>query len=289
MTIATHSSQPIWLRILRSPWVRLVVLGAILFSMMMVNNGFMATYKATPLVAIGITIGMGLAAIIIYIAYGRFVEGREVTELSTPKMGREWATGAMIGTGLIATCFLLLTLLGMYHVEGLNPVSYMLPAVAMALSAATFEELFFRGVVLKSIEDLAGSWVALVLASAIFGSTHLLNPEGTIVGALYVGIEGGLLLAAGYLLTRRLWLAIGMHMGWNYVQSAVFSGVVSGGVFDEGLFKAKFEGPDLLTGGSFGVESSILALVVCTTAGVVLAIMAQRRGHILPPPGRAAG
>jgi hypothetical protein len=68
------------------------------------------------------------------------------------------------------------------------------------------------------------------------------------------------------------------------VQSAVFSGVVSGGVFDPGLIKAKFEGPDLLTGGSFGVESSILALLICTTGGIVLVIMAQRRGHMLPPP-----
>lgn len=284
MTVATHTGQPLWLRILRFPLTRLLVLGPVIFYLMMVNNGFMDTYKGTPLVAIGITVGMGLVAIALYFAYGRIVEGRAVTELSTPQLGREWASGAIIGTGLIASCFGVLMVLGMYRIEGLNPVSYMLPGVAMALSAATFEELFFRGVVLKSIEDLAGSWIALVVASAIFGATHLLNPEGTLEGAIYVGIEGGLLLAAGYLLTRRLWLAMGMHMAWNYVQSAVFSGVVSGGVFDPGLIKAKFEGPDLLTGGSFGVESSILALLICTTGGIVLVVMAQRRGHMLPPP-----
>jgi uncharacterized protein len=288
VTLAAHSGQPLWLRIIRFPIIRLVVLGPIIFFMMLVNNGFMATYKGSPPVAIGITVCMALAAIAVYFAYGRIVEGREVTELSTPKMGREWAAGAIIGTGLIASCFAILGVLGMYRVEGLNPVSFMAPGVAMALSAATFEELFFRGVLLKSIEDLAGSWIALVVASTIFGATHLMNPEGTIVGAIYVGLEGGLLLAAGYLFTRRLWLAMGMHMAWNYVQSGVFSGVVSGSVFDPGLFKATFQGPDLLTGGRFGVESSIIALAVCTAAGIVLAIMAHRRGHILPPPGRTA-
>lgn len=284
MTVASLSGQPLWLRIARFPLVRLLVLGPIIFYMMMLNNGFLETYKSNPAIAIGITVCMGVMAVAVYFAYGRIVEGREVTELSTPGMGREWATGVLIGTGLIASCFALLLVLGMYRIEGLNPVAYMLPAIAMALSAATFEELFFRGVVLKSIEDLAGSWIALVVASAIFGATHLLNPEGTIVGAVYVGIEGGLLLAAGYLYTRRLWLAMGMHVAWNYVQSAVFSGVVSGGVFDSGLLDAKLEGPDLLTGGSFGVESSVLALVICTGAGIVMVVMARRRGHILPPP-----
>jgi membrane protease YdiL (CAAX protease family) len=198
--------------------------------------------------------------------------------------GREWATGALIGARLISGCVLILLVLGMYRVEGLNPVSFLLPALAMAISSGTFEELFFRGVLFKSAEDLAGSWIALVLSSLVFGFVHLLNPEGTITGAICISIEAGLLLAAACLLTRRLWIGMGVHMAWNYTLSAVFSGVVSGGVSDPGLLKSTFQGPDLLTGGSFGLESSIFALVLCTGAGIVMAILAHRRGHFLPPP-----
>jgi hypothetical protein len=54
-------------------------------------------------------------------------------------------------------------------------------------------------------------------------------------------------------------------------------------VADPGLLKATIEGPDFLTGGSFGMEESIFALIYCTTAGVILLIIAIRRGHILPP------
>jgi hypothetical protein len=43
------------------------------------------------------------------------------------------------------------------------------------------------------------------------------------------------------------------------------------------------QGPRLLTGGSFGVESSVLALVLCTTTGIVMLVMAARRGKIVPP------
>ena len=83
--------------------------------------------------------------------------------------------------------------------------------------------------------------------------------------------------------TRRMWLCIGFHMAWNYTQSAVFSGVVSGNDAQQGLIRPNANGPDWLTGGSFGVESSLLALVICTTAGIVVLAMAVRRGTIVPP------
>jgi membrane protease YdiL (CAAX protease family) len=284
VSAAEHSPQPVWLRILRSPLLRLIVLGPALFLMMMQSNWFMETFKDRPLISIGVTVCMALAALVLYYAYGRIVEGREVTELSTPGMGREWATGALIGAGLITGCVLILLGFGMYRIDGLNPATFLIPAVALAISSGTFEELFFRGVIFKSVEDMAGSWIALILSSLVFGFVHLLNPAGTIVGAVYISIEAGMLLAAAYLLTRRLWLAMGVHMAWNYTLSAIYSGVVSGGVSDPGLIRGTFEGPELLTGGSFGLESSILALVLCTGAGIVMAVLAHRRGHFLPPP-----
>ena len=284
MSEAGQSTQPLWLRILRSPLVRLIVLGPVLFLMLMKNNEFMSIFKDRPLITIGITVCMALAALAVYYAYGRIIERREVTELSTPGMGREWATGALIGAGLITGCVLILLGLGLYRIEGLNPASFLIPALAMAISAGTFEELFFRGVLFKSVEDMAGSWIALIVSSLVFGFVHLLNPAGTIVGAVYISIEAGLLLAAAYLLTRRLWLAMGVHMAWNYTLSAIYSGIVSGGVSDPGLIRGVFEGPQLLTGGSFGVESSGFALVLCTGAGIVMAVLAHRRGHFLPPP-----
>jgi len=279
----TDTAKPLWLRFLQFPLTRIVVLGAVVFFMMMLNNTFMLKLKPTPLLSIAATIGMGLA-IALYAGWGKFIERRLVSELSLPGMGREWATGAMIGAGLIATCVLILFVLGMYRIEGLNPWAFLLPAVAMAISSGTLEELFFRGILFKSIEDLFGSWIAVVVSSLLFGFVHLLNPQGTIVGALYISIEAGLLLAAAYLITRRLWIGIGLHMGWNYTLSAIFSGIVSGGDGDPGLIKSSIQGPELLTGGSFGLESSLFALCLCTSAGVILMVIARRRGHILPPP-----
>jgi len=284
VTDPTTARRPLWLSVLQFPLTRIIVLGAVIFYMMMINNTNLAMFKDDPKVAIINTVAMGVLAMAIYLAWGRFIERREVTELSVPGMGREWATGALIGAGLYVSCAGVLMILGMYRIEGLNPWTFLLPAIAMALSSGLFEELFFRGVVFRSVEELLGTWISLIVSSLLFGFLHLLNPGGTIEGAIYISIEAGLLLAAAYLVTRRLWMAIGFHMGWNYTQSAIFSGTVSGGVSDPGLIQSTIEGPDLLTGGSFGLESSILALILCTATGVILLVIAMRRGHILPPP-----
>lgn len=283
MTDPTTAQRPLWLSVLQFPLTRIIVLGAVIFVMMMMSNTNLGTYKDDPAMAIANTIGLGVLALIIYRAWGRFIERREVTELSVPGMGREWATGALIGAALYASCAVILMILGLYRIDGLNPWTFLLPAIAMALSSGLFEELFFRGVIFRSVEDLFGSWISLIVSSVVFGFLHLLNPAGTLEGAIYITIEAGLLLAAAYLVTRRLWMSMGFHMAWNYTQSAIFSGTVSGGDSDPGLIRSTIEGPDLLTGGSFGLESSILALVLCTTTGVILLMIALRRGHILPP------
>jgi membrane protease YdiL (CAAX protease family) len=283
MTETSVSVQPIWLRILQSPLTRLIVLGAMMLYFMGWAESRLNQFNDRPLLNVAIQIVLGLAAIFLYVAYGRFIERRDVTELSTRGLGREWAIGALCGAGLYTGCALILMLLGIYKVEGVNPLLFLLPNLAMAIKSGVFEELLFRGVLFRSVESIFGSWVGIVVSSLVFGLVHMLNPDATLGGAVYICIEAGLLLAAAYLVTRRLWICMGFHMAWNYFQSAVFSGIVSGSATDPGLLKATIEGPELLTGGSFGMEHSVIALVLCTTTGVILLMIAIRRGHIMPP------
>lgn len=284
MTDLTDRNRPSWLQNGLLPLVRIVVLGGGLIFLMAWAEGRIFLVKDNPLLGAAIALGLGLVAMAIYVGYARLVERREATELSLPGAGREFALGALIGAGLYTACAVILMILGIYQVEGLNPVSFLIPAIAMAVKSAIFEELVFRGVLLQSVESMLGTWAGVIVSSAAFGLVHLMNPDATIGGAIYITIEAGLLLGGAYLVTRRLWMAIGFHMAWNYVQSAIFSGIVSGAVNEPGLIRDTLQGPDLLTGGSFGMERSIVALILCTTAGVILLLIAKRRGHILPPP-----
>lgn len=270
-------------RVLRSPPVRVGVLGFVLLLMIGLNTDVMTSYAAQPWKSVQHIVAMAIAGLAVYCGYAWFVEKRVVSELALPGMRRELGTGVLIGAGLYAACELILMAMGIYRVKGLNPLSFMVPAVAMALSSGVFEELLFRGVLFRSVETWFGSWAALGVSSLVFGLTHLLNPQGTMEGALFIAVEAGVLLAGAYMLTRRLWLSIGFHVAWNYTQSAIFSSIVSGTDASQGLIRSTIDGPDYLTGGSFGVESSVLALVLCTSTGIVMVVMAAKRGRIVPP------
>jgi membrane protease YdiL (CAAX protease family) len=243
----------------------------------------MTSYVNQPVKSIQHIVALAIAGVAVYRAYAHFIEKRPVTELALPGMGRELGVGMLIGAGLYAVCELILMAMGFYRIQGLNPLSYMLPAIAMALSSGVFEELLFRGVLFRSVETWFGSWAALVVSSLLFGLVHLINPQGTIEGALFIAVEAGILLGAAFMLTRRLWLSIGFHVAWNYTQSAIFSSIVSGNDASLGLVRSTVNGPDALTGGSFGVESSLLALFLCTTTGIVMLVMAVKRGMIVRP------
>jgi membrane protease YdiL (CAAX protease family) len=270
-------------RVLASPPARVLLLGLVLLLMMGLNADVMTSYAEQPVKSVQHVIALAIAGFAVYVGHARFIEQRAVDELRVQGLWREFGLGLLIGASLYTVCELVLMALGIYRITGLNPLSFLVPAIAMAVSSSVFEELLFRGVLYRSVETWLGSWAALVVSSLVFGLSHLLNPQATLEGALFIAVEAGLLLGAAFMLTRRLWLSIGFHMAWNYTQSAIFSGIVSGNDAAPGLIRSTVNGPDLLTGGQFGVESSVLALVLCTTTGVVMLVMAVKRGKVVPP------
>jgi uncharacterized protein len=274
---------PMLLRVLQFPLIRLALLGAPLFACIAFSNTFMEENKGNALASIVAATAMVSLAMCIYFGFVRWIERREVTEFALPGMAKELGIGLLVGAGLYSGCMLILMILGIFRIEGFNPLSTMLPAIALAISSGFLEELLFRGALFRIVEEWLGSWVSIIVSSVVFGFGHLSNPDATMTGAVFISVEAGLLLAAAYMLTRRLWMSIGFHMAWNYTQSAVFGGIVSGGVAEPGLIKPILDGPILLTGGNFGVEASLTAFVLCTTAGVILLVMAKRRGQIMGP------
>lgn len=186
--------------ILRSPIIRVPVLGFILLMMMGLNTDVMTSFAGDPLKVVKHIVALAIAGFAVYYAYASLIEQRPVSELALSGMGRELGIGVMVGAGLYAACELSLMVLGIYRIDGLNPWTFMIPAIAMAISSGVFEELLFRGVLFRSVETWLGSWAALVISSLVFGLTHLINPQGTLEGALFIAIEAGMLLAAAFML-----------------------------------------------------------------------------------------
>lgn len=279
----TDAHVPPWLRVLQFPPIRLLLLGYPLFYCLGFSNAFMEENKGTPLAKTIAAAGMIALAMWIYVGFARYIERRPPSDLAFDPGLRELGLGMLLGSLLYTAGVLVLMVLGVARIEGMNPDSIMLPAIAMALSSGFLEELLFRGALFRIVEEWLGSWVSVVISSVTFGFVHLMNPEATLTGAIFISVEAGLLLAAAYMLTRRLWLGIGFHISWNYTQSAVFGGIVSGGVAEPGLFKTVITGPDLLTGGSFGLEASLVPCILATATGMFLAVRAVRAGHVVLP------
>jgi uncharacterized protein len=255
----TDSNIRLLLRILSFPFVSILFL---YFCLNYVNEaGFFRILEA-PNTLKSLFLGLMLIAnlLLVYGSFAYFVERRPITELALPRMGRELGIGLLLGFGLMTLCVLIAMALGLYRIEGIDNWQNLLPR-GIALSLPFQEELLHRGVVLGTLERMFGGWVALVVSSVVFGLVHLMNEGETLAGIASIVFVYGPMLAAPYLLTRRLWVGIGLHCAWNYTMGKIYSVNVSGNE-SEGLFKATFQGPELLTGGSAGMEGSLIAIGV---------------------------
>ena len=194
----------------------------------------------------------------------------------------ELGAGLLAGTALISLAVGLIALLGGYRATGFSASPQLLAPLAIGIGAGVIEEILFRGILLRVLDAWLGSWAALGITSLLFGLIHMTNPGASLVTALGLVIEAGVLLGAAYLLTRRLWFAIGLHIAWNAVQAGVFSSTVSGTGEQRGLLLAEMDGPAWLTGGAMGIEGSAVTVLLGLVVGIVLLVLAARRGHLLP-------
>ena len=120
------------------------------------------------------------------------------------------------------------------------------------------EELMSRGYHLQTIASGLNLFWGLVISSVIFGALHLANPNATWIGALGI-FFAGLFLGYAYIRTKKLWLSIGLHIGWNFFEGVVFGFPVSGlDIYH--MTRLNVSGPDLWTGGNFGPEAGLIIL-----------------------------
>jgi membrane protease YdiL (CAAX protease family) len=217
-----------------------------------------------------------------YRAYVKLIERRRGVEFGAQGAVRELGSGLVIGTALFSATVGVLAALGFYTVQGWRDPAVMIPVLAMSVGAAVIEELLFRGVIFRIIEASLGTWIALAISAALFGLVHLGNPNATWLAAAAISLEAGVMLAAAYVLTRRLWLPIGIHAAWNFTQGGIFSVAVSGSQTD-GLLVATLSGPSWLSGGEFGGEASVVTMLLCTALGAWLLVLARRRGNFVAP------
>jgi membrane protease YdiL (CAAX protease family) len=232
----------------------------------------------------------GLTAVLAVVVYRwvvRRTEHRPVTELARPGAGLAAGRGVLIGLALFGAVIANIALLGDYQVRGWGSVPGAVGLLGFMAAAAVTEELLFRGVLFRIVEERTGTGIALVLTGVLFGLSHLFNPHASLWGAIAIGIEAGGLLTAAYVATRRLWVPIGVHFGWNFAAAGLFGTEVSGNGTPQGLLDAVTSGSPIVTGGDFGPEGSLYSVLFCVLATCAFLSLARRRGLLVPRRKRA--
>ena len=194
-------------------------------------------------------------------------------------MGIGWAVSAVNFLAIIVCLFLC----GYYRIVTVEfDVASQLSWLSLFLLVGVVEEVIFRGILFRLITDKWNIAVGLTTSSLLFGLAHLGNPGATLWAALAIALASGWLFGMAYAYHQTIWVPIGMHWAWNYLEGGVFGCAVSGTPLDyRSLITPKISGTDLLSGGAFGPEASIICVAIGIGISIVYTVLYIKKKRML--------
>ena len=232
-------------------------------------------------------IELAIVCLIAYLAAVRGIERRAPTELSARHALPGLAIGTIAGIAMISLAFAILWVPGIFQAARTGTFGALGPGFVYMLAVAVREEILYRGLVFRLLAKVAGTWGALLLSALWFAGWHAGNAGATPMALVDVALSG-VLFGAAYAATGRLWLPIGLHAGWNFAEGSVFGTSVSGHDIGASLITGKLVGPDILTGGDFGAEASLVVMLVVLCAAAYLLWRTATHQRAEPPLWRVA-
>ena len=200
--------------------------------------------------------------------------------ISLKGRGKDLLAGLGVAVLLYAVGFGTSLLMGTVEIASVQWVPRdLLGTLLFFLLVAVTEEVMLRGFVLgRMLSAGMNRFVALFLSSALFSAMHLFNPNFALLPFVNI-LLAGCLLGASFLYTRNLCFPVVLHWFWNWLQGPVLGYEVSGMDSGETLLTLRLTGSDLLTGGSFGFEGSLLCTVLLVVGTLAIVAYYERRGR----------
>lgn len=199
--------------------------------------------------------------------------------LSWKGRSKEFLVGLLFAAGLYGIGFGISLLLGVVVVtEVVFQPSFLFSGLGFFLLVGVTEEFIVRGFILgRMLDGGVNKFLALFISAVIFSLLHLFNPNFTFIPFLNI-LLAGLLLGASYIYTRNLWFPIALHWFWNWLQGPVLGYGVSGSNLDGSLLRLHLPEPNLINGGAFGFEGSIVCSILMVL-GTLLIIRYYSRNN----------
>lgn len=282
-----HLDERMWYwRVLRFPltrivlWTPLILLGGYL-PVVLVMAGFgveVADAGGTQMLAAACFAPPGAA--FVYWLLVHFVERRSMSDLRRHGAMTEFGIGAAVGAALISVIVAIIALCGGYRITGVQPPLTVTYALGIAVVSGFVEEFIMRGLVYRITEESLGTWIAVIVSAILFGSLHAIHDGATLLGCVSIGLAAGPMMAFMYVLTRRLWMCIGLHVAWNFALVGIY-GAARSDNHAPSLLVSERRGPEFISGGSFGAEGSVVTMLVTLTLSAVLCAVAVRRERLV--------
>lgn len=223
------------------------------------------------------TIG-GLAATLIA---WRALQKFQPVELGFRGKPGDFFFGLLLGALSIAVIFGILFITNQVEVIGTKPniTTFTFVYIAVFVLVGFFEETFFRGYIMRSMQKNNNpTWLIYIVSAVLFSLVHLSNPNVAALGLINIFFVG-ILFAYMFDKTGSLWLPIGYHITWNYFQGTVFGFPVSG-LPPTGMYEMDVSsGSTILTGGTFGLEGGLMATLVIALGFMVTHLYTKKRSR----------
>jgi len=275
--------------VIQFPLVRIIIASLFLGPVFLLNKVFriVVTTSAPADIRTYFAYAEAIVFFFVFLAayglYAKFIEKQKAYEISSKLSLNEFGKGFLISFVLVGAVVANMAVIGSYMIAGWNPdKKVVIDLFIKFMIGALLEELIFRLIIFRITEELLGTWIALILQAVLFGFAHMANDNSTLFTSFSVIIVGGIIYTGAFMYTRRIWLALGLHAGWNFFQSGIF-GMPNSGTVYKGLIFPGIQGKEWITGGSWGIEASYIAILVVLIAGVYFIIKAKNANQIVLP------
>lgn len=257
--------------LIRQGWARALLLLAVYLLLSITAASYFHTLESW----IAASFVVGLATVYVFRVY---IDRKNFLSLGLHLSGiyPHAITGLLSGTALLVFGALMI-----YTLDGLrwtsvqfNGRSLLMSAVILLLVSFT-EELVFRGYILRNLTHSVNKWTAILISTALFAAVHTANAHIPATGVLSI-FAGGWLMGVVFIHTHSLWFPIAFHFSWNFLQGTVLGFPVSGLSLPH-LLEMDRKGPDLLTGGAFGFEGSLVCTLLLTAVAGIVSYIHLRR------------
>jgi len=275
-------------RIIQFPITRMIIAVLFVLPYLLFHNnviaGSLAAYSG-PLRSLFLNTDIVLSLailLLVYSLYVKWIEKRKAFEISPKGSLMEFGIGFLISFALVGFMVLLMALLGYYRISQLGPAKIIVDVFFSFGMGAFIQVLFFRLILFRLSEELLGSWLAFLVTALIFALFHLGNENVTLWTTISMIITDILFFAA-FMYTRRLWLVWGLHMSHNFFQDGIFGMPNSGIASLNSWIQPEIAGPRWVTGGSFGIEASLIFVFLSFVVGLILLKMVTAKNQIVLP------